>query len=67
MLEAKDTGANVLPKKKRSPKDFFRSFQKKKGLQNFFSGDLQKEQVLKIIFQVIYKILTNQKIVLSSS
>ena len=53
-------------KKKRCSRIFFRRFRKKKGLQKFFSGDIQKDQVLKIIFQAIYKLLTNQKIVLSS-
>ena len=49
-------------------KIFSRRFPKKrKGLQNNFSGDLQKDQVFKIIFQAICKLLTNQEIVLSSS
>ena len=43
-------------------------FPKKKGLKNFFSIDLQKKKtVKKNVFQPIYKILTIQKIVLSSS
>ena len=37
---------------------------KNKGLEDFFSGDLQKK-VFKNFFQAIYKILTIQKIVLS--
>ena len=40
---------------------------KKKGLQKYFSGDLQKKNGLEKFFQTIYKILTIQKIVLSSS
>ena len=69
MLEAKDQGH----KRKCSPK-------KKKGLHKNFSGDLQKKRssqkifwrslqknVFQKIFQVLHKILTIQKIVLSSS
>ena len=68
MLEAKDQGHKC----KCSPK-------KKKGLQKFFSGDLQKKvfteifqaistkNVFQTIFQALHKILTIQKIVLSSS
>ena len=55
MFEAKDTSASVLQKQKT-----------KKGLQNFFSCDLQKKKVFKNLFQAICKILTIQKIVLSS-
>ena len=40
------------------------SVNQKKGLQKFFSGDLQKKKIFKNIFQEIYKILTIQKIVL---
>ena len=55
------------PKKKRSSKKIFRRSRKtKKGLQTKFSGKLQKKG-FKIFFQAIYKILTVQKIVLSSS
>ena len=42
-------------------------FPKIKVLKNFFSVDLQKKTVWKNIFQPIYKILTIQKILLSSS
>ena len=49
-LEAKDTSASAL--------------QKKKGPHK---GDLQKKKVFTKIFQALHKILTNQKIVLSSS
>ena len=41
--------------------------QKKKSLQNIFSGDLQQKTSSKICFQAIYKISTIQKIVLFSS
>ena len=41
-------------------------FSKKKGLQKFFSGDLQKNGV-ENFFWPIYKILTIQKIVPSLS
>ena len=61
MLEAKakDQGH----KRKCSPK------KKKKGLHKNFSGDLQKKKkkVFTKIFQALHKILTIQKIVLSSS
>ena len=59
MLEAKDQGH----KRKCSPGDF----QKKKGLQNNFSGVHQKKTVFQKIFQALHKLLTTQKIVLSSS
>ena len=66
----KDTKRKCSPKKK-----------KKKGLHNNFSGDLQKKKrssqkffkrsplknVFQTIFQALHKILTFQKIVLSSS
>ena len=61
----KDTNASAL-QKKGLQKFFFRRSQKK-GLQKFFSGDLQKKNNLEKNFQPIYKILTIQKIVLSSS
>ena len=71
MLETKDTGANVLPKTKKKQNVFkivSRRFPKKrKSLHNNLSGDLLKDQVFKIIFQAIFKLLTNQEIVLSSS
>ena len=63
---AKNTGARVLQKKtKRSLKVFFRRSPKKKGLQKFFQA-IPKTQVFKTNFQAIFKILTIQKIVLSS-
>ena len=63
MLEAKDrnargqgprTQAQVLSKKK-------------KGLHKNYSSDLHKKNVFQKIFQALHKILTIQKIVLSSS
>ena len=50
----KDTSASALQKKKRSSQKFFRRSPKKKGLHKNFSSDL-------------HKILTIQKILLSSS
>ena len=55
MLEAKDPGASVPPKKNVF-KFFFRRFPKKKCLQHNFSGDLKKKRkVSKKIIQVISK------------
>ena len=67
MLEAKNTGASVLSKKKKKTvfKKKVSGDLKKKATKNF-SGELKKK-VLKIFFQAIYKIFTIQKIVLSSS
>ena len=53
MLEAKDTSASALQKKKRSSQKFFRRSPQKNVFQK--------------IFQALHKILTIQKIVLSSS
>ena len=71
-LEAKDPGASVL-KAKGLQKKFFRRSQKK-GLKNFFSGDLHlrktKEGLGKFSARFLAfsnKISTMQKIVLSSS
>ena len=50
----KDTSASALQKKK-------------KGLHKNFSGDLKKKNVFQKIFQVLHKILTIQKMLLSSS
>ena len=76
MLEAKakDHGhkvqAQVLSKKKRSSQKFFRRSQKKKkkkrSSQKFFKRSPLKN-VFQKIFQALHKILTFQKIVLSSS
>ena len=61
------TQAQVLSKKKRSSQKFFRrSPQKKRSLQKFFKRSPQKN-VFQKIFQALHKILTIQKIVLSSS
>ena len=77
-LEAKDrnargqgqgprTKAQVLSKKKRSSQKFFRRSPKKKSSsQKFFKRSPQKN-VFQKIFQALHKILTIQKIVLSSS
>ena len=66
--KAKDTGGKCSPKKKGFKKIFliFQAISKNKGLKKFFSGDLQKKSLEKN-FQAIYKILTIQKLVLSSS
>ena len=71
MLEAKDQGCKRKcspKKKKRSSQKFFRRSpkKKKKGLHKNFSSDLHKN-VFQKIFQALHKILTIQKIVLSSA
>ena len=53
------TQAQVLSKKKKK--------KKKKGLHKNFSSDLHKKNVFQKNFQALHKILTIQKIVLSSS
>ena len=64
MLEAKDTSASAL----QNHKNFFGDLQKKKkGLHNNFSSDLHKKTFSQEIFQALHKILTIQKILLSSS
>ena len=63
------TQAQVLSKKKTSSQKFFRRSQKKKkkrSSQKFFKRSPQKN-VFQKIFQPLHKILTIQKIVLSSS
>ena len=65
----KNTSASALQKKKRSSQKFFRRSPKKKtktSSQKFFKRTPQKN-VFRKIFQVLYKILTIQKIVLSST
>ena len=65
----KDTSASALQKKKkkkRSSQKFFRR-SPKKGLHKHFSSDLHKKNIFQKIFQALHKILTIQKIVLSSS
>ena len=61
----KNTGASVLQKEKVFKKLFRRS-PTKKGLQNFFQA-FSKKKVFNFFFQAIYKILTIQKILLSSN
>ena len=79
MLEAKakDQGhkAQVLSKKKKKKsalQKFFRRSpkkkkKKKKGLNKNFSSDLHEKTAFQKIFKPLHKILTFQKIVLSSS
>ena len=62
----KDTSASALQKKKRSSQKFFRRSPQKKSSQKFFKRSPQKNLFQKI-FQALHKILTIQKIVLSSS
>ena len=79
-LEAKDRNARgqgqepraqaqVLSKKKCLHKNFSGDLQnkKKKGLHKNFSSDLHKKNNFQKIFQPLHKILTIQKILLSSS
>ena len=61
----KDTSASAV-QKKRSSQKFFRRSPKKKSSQKFFWRSPQKN-VFQKIFQALHKILTIQKIVLSSS
>ena len=66
-LEAKDTSASALQKKEKVFTKFFQAISKKKrSSQNFFKRSPQKNAFQKI-FQALHKILTIQKIVLSSS
>ena len=63
----KDTSASALRKKKGSSQKFIRrSTKKKRPSQKFFRQSPQKN-VFQKIFQILHKILTVQKIVLSSS
>ena len=70
----------AISRKKRSSQKFFRRSQEKKGLHKKFSGDLKKKRssqklfkrspqknVFQKIFQALHRILTIQKILLSSS
>ena len=71
MLEAKakDTSASALQKKKKSSQKLFRrppKKKKKRSSQKFFKRSPQKN-VFQKIFQALHKILTIQKLVLSSS
>ena len=65
----KDLGHRRNCSQKKVFKKFFQAFSQKetKGLQFFFQAISNKKKVSKIFFQAIYKILTIQKIVLSSS
>ena len=61
------TQVQVLSKKKMSSQKFFRrSPKKKRSSQKFFKRSLQKN-VFQKIFQALHKILTIQKLLLSSS
>ena len=65
----KDTSASAL-QKKGFQKNFSSDLKKKKekkGLHKNSSGDLQKKNVFEKNFQALLKLLTTQKIVLSSS
>ena len=62
----KDTSASAL-QKKRSSQKFFRQFPKKKGSSQKFFKRYPQKNVFQKIFQALHKILTIQKIVLSSS
>ena len=62
----KDTSASALQKKKGLHKNFSGDLKKKKSSQKFFKRSPQKN-VFQKIFQALHKILTIQKILLSSS
>ena len=68
MLEAKDTSASALQttKKKVFTKIFQAISKKKRPSQKFFKRSPRKN-VFQKIFQALHKILTIQKLVLSSS
>ena len=66
MLETKDTSASALQKKKVFTKIFQAISEKKKSSQKIFRRSPQN-YVFQKIFQGLHKILTIQKIVLSSS
>ena len=65
-LEAKDTSASALQKKKVITKIFQAISKKKRPSQKFFKRSPQKN-VFQKIFQALHKILTIRKIVLFSS
>ena len=69
MLEAKDQGhkAQVLSKKKGLHKNFSGDLQKKKKVFTKISQAISTKKRFPKIFQPLHKILTFQKIVLSSS
>ena len=68
MLEAKNQGhkRKCSPKKKRPSQKFFKKKKKKRSSQKFFKRSPQKN-VFQKNFQALHKILTIQKILLSSS
>ena len=62
-----DTSASAIQKKKRSSQNIFQAISKtKRSSQKFFKRSPQKNVIQKL-FQALHKILTIQKIVLSSS
>ena len=63
----KDTSASALEKKKVFTKIFQAISKKKKGLHKHISSDLHKKTFSKKFFKRLHKILTIEKIVLSSS
>ena len=63
-LEAKDRNARGQGQE---PRTQAQVLSKKKGLHKNFSGNLHKKEFFQKIFQALHKILTIQKIVLSSS
>ena len=65
--QAPKTQTQVFSKKKRSSKFFSDDLKEIKVFKFLFSGDIQQKRSRKNFFQPIYKILTIQKIVLSSS
>ena len=66
-LEAKDRNARGQGQGLKTQAQVLSKKKKKKRLHKNFSGDLHKKNVFEKIFQALHKILTIQKIVLSSS
>ena len=62
----KDTSASALQKRKGLHKNFSGDLQKKRSSQKFFQP-ISTKKVFQKIFQALHKILTIQKILLSSS
>ena len=69
MLEAKDqrTQAQVLSKKKKVFTKIFQAISKKKRSSQKFFKRSPRKNIFQKMFQALHKILTIQKIVLSSS
>ena len=65
--KAKDTSASASPKKKGLHKNFSGDLQKKKRSSQKFFKRSPRKNVFQKIFQALHKILTFQKILLSSS